>query len=545
MTLDLFDTTIDSEKLILRDYQQSDLEAVIHATESHNRIMYQLPTGGGKTKWAVQYAIEHVASQPGSVEVVVMSHRKEVQKQIQEDFRKFANHINREIVSPMRLYNRVKSAKRYRQWSYTENDLMIVDEAHHSPAKSWQRPIEEFPGKVIGITATPWRLSRTEGFDHLWDYLHCGPQIQWLVDNGHLAPLKLKKPPSRDAMRGRGNAQGDFSMKESYEDLNQHQHINDHAIDWLLKHALIHQKKSIVFCMTVEHAHDVAAKLTDRGYPAATIDAKTPEAERDQIIEDFKDGILLSLVNVFIASEGFDVPTAEIVAIFRPTKSLAMYLQMAGRGTRMAGGKEYGLILDVAMNADLFGHPMENRTWSLAPRGFEKEDAKAPVKRCDYCSHISPAGARKCYSCEEPFGKECPGCKTWRAWKWYADDEGKCYDCEYDSSTAFKLADQEEGNGPSLSDHGITRDMSQEDKDDHRALIEADFQRKKSGSYQRYFNTVQITIMASFYDDTFGYILRCIRTGKKEQKWKFPSRRAALNGIRRRMFPNAMRKKRI
>ena len=270
--MDLFTATEERTSITLRDYQQKDLVAVQRAAEGHQRIIYQLPTGGGKTVWAVKYAIDHWKSSPHFPRVVVMSHRKEVQDQILQDFETFAPDIPLEVLSPMKLYNRTKKY----DWPYTEDDLMIVDEAHHSPAKSWKAPIEAFPGTIIGLTATPWRLHRTEGFDHIWDYMHCGPDIVWLTDNGHLAPLKVKTPPSREVLKGKGNNGGDFSMAETYKHLNQHQHINQHAIDWLLKHALPKQKKSIVFCLTVEHAHATASTLRTQRIPCPEQSTQKP-----------------------------------------------------------------------------------------------------------------------------------------------------------------------------------------------------------------------------------------------------------------------------
>ena len=543
MTLDMFQTEAERSHIELRDYQQKDLEAVQRAAEEshHRKIIYQLPTGGGKTIWAVQYAVEHIENIPFA-RVVVLSHRDEVQTQIRKDFKKYAPHIIPEIRSPMKLYNMFNKGIEY--WNYSAYDLMIVDEAHHSPAKSWETPIKEFPGQVVGLTATPWRLSKVEGFDHIWQYLHCGPDIVWLTDNGHLCPLKIKTPPSRETITGRGHGTGgDYSMSQTYDYLNQHKHINIHAIEWLLRHTgPDRNKKSIVFCLTVEHAHATAETLTQKGYPARAIDAKTPLGERRRIIADFKDGDLHCLCNVFIASEGFDLPTAEIVAMFRPTKSLAMYLQMLGRGTRTAEGKEFGTILDAAQNATVHGHPYEPRIWSLKPRG-KKEPGTPPSKRCDYCRDVSPGGARKCYGCGHPFGKECDGCKAWRSWKWYPTPEEDCYDCQSNSRRYFDSADEDKPNGGTFNDPKATRGKTQPDRSAHRTLLNAGFRHCKSGSYQKNYAHFIITIMESKrHDDKFGYIIRSKKTNNTTSKWIYNTPLVAMYGAFFRMNPEGTRK---
>ena len=74
--------------------------------------------------------------------------------------------------------------------NYSNGDLMIIDEAHHAAAGGWERAIQQWPGSVIGMTATPWRLSEKEGFDHLFSELHCGPQVVALQSARWLCPAR-------------------------------------------------------------------------------------------------------------------------------------------------------------------------------------------------------------------------------------------------------------------------------------------------------------------------------------------------------------------
>ena len=114
------------------------------------------------------------------------------------------------------------------------------------------------------------------------------------------------------------------------------------------------------------------------------------------------------LVNVAIATEGFDLPDASCIVIARPTKSLSLYLQMVGRGLRPKKDGGDCLILDLAGNALEHGLPEDTREWSLAARGESEAGGDAPVVLCEQCQTASPAASHNCKSCGAPFGKIAP-----------------------------------------------------------------------------------------------------------------------------------------
>ncbi len=124
----------------------------------------------------------------------------------------------------------------------------------------------------------------------------------------------------------------------------------------------------------------------------------TPMDKRARAIESFGNGTLRVLVNVAVATEGFDLPDASCVVITRPTMSLALYLQMVGRGLRPTTGGENWLILDLADNAEIHGLPGDERQWSLAPRG-NNVGSDAPVIRCEKCDGVSLAASHFCVYC--------------------------------------------------------------------------------------------------------------------------------------------------
>ena len=159
--------------------------------------------------------------------------------------------------------------------------------------------------------------------------------------------------------------------------------------------------------------------FNDAGISAAVLLSDTPRAERNAAIGGFKKGRVKVLVNVLIATEGFDLPDAACILIARPTMSLAIYLQMVGRGLRRKPDNGNCIILDLAGNSEKHGLPEKNREWSLEPRGKQDEGKEAPVVWCEKCLAASPAASHHCRNreCNEPFGKDCKRCGKWRAWK--------------------------------------------------------------------------------------------------------------------------------
>ena len=196
------------------------------------------------------------------------------------------------------------------------------------------------------------------------------------------------------------------------------------------------ERQTVIYAISKDHARNLMALFNDTGIPAAVMLSDTPSEERASAIESFGNGTLRVLVNVAIATEGFDLPDASCVVITRPTMSLALYLQMVGRGLRPkpGGGHQDCLILDLAGNAEIHGLPEENRQWSLLPRG-NNPVGEAPVVRCEQCDGVFPAGNHNCVHCGVSLSKDCSRCGAWRAWmRWgYETHCGNLHEvvCDY------------------------------------------------------------------------------------------------------------------
>ena len=198
---------------------------------------------------------------------------------------------------------------------------------------------------------------------------------------------------------------GDYAVGET---VNQsiRAHTNEHACDWLVSFSREHMGDDIhmvVYAMNIKHAQVITELINDRGLRADYIAAQSEMSEerRDRVVAEFKSGELDVIVNIQVLTEGFDCEGANSIAILRPTKSLALYLQMIGRGTRVARDKECLYVLDATSTSHEFGTAVacdSTQIWSLESRGEVKEGS-APSKSCPNCGAVNHASAVACIEC--------------------------------------------------------------------------------------------------------------------------------------------------
>ena len=403
----------------LRQYQRELVESVISAWDGGARaVMMQLPTGGGKTLVAAEIAQRGRRSQDGGRggRVVVITHRRELEAQTKAAFIQLGLPPTLvDTVHPVRGRNLDIAA------ASTERDILIVDEAHHSTASTWRTSIERWRGRVLGLTATPWRLSLKEGFDHLYDALTVGAQPLDLVDGGYLAPIRVITDP---VIRGAGkNSTGDYSAAATMR-RNQNDVLIENAVDWLQELGLT-DERTIAYCIGIEHAKGLAAAANEAGIPSGVVFGASdqPPEERDATIAAFGRGDIRLIANCEVVTEGFDLPEASICLMLRPTESLTLYLQMVGRVRRPLPGKT-AILLDSTDNTERLGLPDKEREWTLEPRS--DTEGEAPIKGCPNCGSENYTGAHKCAArCGYEYGRACPphplGCGEWRSWDNWTD----------------------------------------------------------------------------------------------------------------------------
>ena len=367
------------KKIELFDYQEDMKARIEKALCLHRSVMAQMPTGTGKTYLLTAVIDSFVRANP-KAKVWIVAHRRELVSQIDETVRKFQSYSS----ATSSLLSSVKA--RSIQWLMRHYDeieeepgLIVIDEAHHALAKTYKEMWERFPkAKFLGLTATPCRLNG-KGFTDLFDVLVQSWSVPEFISKGRLATYDFVSIKSDgvtqrliDSLQKRG-ADGDYQNKEMDMLLNKKP-----SIERLYRSLEEYGKdrKGIVYAINVSHAQKITKLYQEHGVKAIAIDSKTPAAERQQDIEAFKKGDIQVLVNVDIFSEGFDCPDVEFVQLARPTLSLAKYLQMVGRGLRVAKGKKNCVIIDNVGLYRVFGLPSQVWNWNAMFEGKLKVGKK-------------------------------------------------------------------------------------------------------------------------------------------------------------------------
>ena len=373
------------KEIKLFDYQEDMKERIEKALRLYRSVMAQMPTGTGKT-YLLTAVIDSFVSNNPMEKVWIVAHRRELVSQIDETVRKFHSYSASNTSSLLSSVKAMSIQWLMRHYDEIEEEpgMIVIDEAHHALAKTYKEMWERFPkAKFLGLTATPCRLNG-KGFTDLFDVLVQSWSVPEFISKGRLATydfvsIKSDSVTQRliDSLQKRG-ADGDYQNKEMDMLLNKkpsierlYQSLEEFGKD----------RKGIVYAINISHAQKITKLYQENGVKAIAIDSKTPAVERQQDIEAFKKGDIQVLVNVDIFSEGFDCPDVEFVQLARPTLSLAKYLQMVGRGLRVAKGKKNCVIIDNVGLYRVFGLPSQVWNWNAMFEGKlrvgkKKETAK-------------------------------------------------------------------------------------------------------------------------------------------------------------------------
>ena len=361
------------KEIKLFDYQEDMKERIEKALRLHRSVMAQMPTGTGKT-YLLTAVIDSFVSNNPMEKVWIVVHRRELVSQIDETVRKFHSFSASNTSSLLSSVKAMSIQWLMRHYDEIEEEpgMIVIDEAHHALAKTYKEMWERFPNAMfLGLTATPCRLNG-KGFTDLFDVLVQSWSVPEFISKGRLATYDFVSIKSDgvtqrliDSLQKRG-ADGDYQNKEMDMLLNKKPSIERlyRSLEEFGK-----DRKGIVYAINISHAQKITKLYQENGVKAIAIDSKTPAAERQQDIEAFKKGDIQVLVNVDIFSEGFDCPDVEFVQLARPTLSLAKYLQMVGRGLRVAKGKKNCVIIDNVGLYRVFGLPSQVWNWNAMFEG--------------------------------------------------------------------------------------------------------------------------------------------------------------------------------
>lgn len=279
--------------------------------------------------------------------------------------------------------------------------VILVDEAHHALAKSYQRILNKFPKAIVLLfTATPHRTGRKQ-LDKIADDIVVGQSIHELTKKGFLAPFRYFQPPNgfNSKLLKRGST-GDFTNESMQKAMSTK--IFGHIVKQYKR--IAQGMQAVVYTYSIDSALKIAAEFNSKEISAVEVDGTTPKEKRAVAVKKFRKQEIKILVNVNLFTEGVDLPNVDCVIMARPTASLALYLQFSMRCLNPRPNKT-AIIIDHANNFKTFGYPDDDRDWEQAIKSGKQKsktllkDSSLPIVICDYCFAVVKANEVKDDKC--------------------------------------------------------------------------------------------------------------------------------------------------
>jgi superfamily II DNA or RNA helicase len=400
----------------LRKYQDTAVHEVKMQFFAGNRsLVLQLPTGAGKTVIFTHMARETFLR---GKSVLVVTDRKELLTQAGGTFDRFelnpdyltanTKQINgggAVWIAMVETLKRRLSKPDYFDFIRAFN-LIIIDEAHKASFDRLFEAIDADSQFIIGATATPYRIGKITPLREYYDALVTGEQIPALIKSGYLAKAIHYGVPISGLDKVKITA-GEFDTKEVTE-LYSDVQLFGGVVENYRKHC--DGMKALLFAASVKNSIAMRDQFRAAGYIAEHIEAETPKQEREDILKQFSAGEIQVLCNVGILTTGYDEPTVEVIITYRPTRSLPLWLQMCGRGSRISTGKDQFIILDFGENTKRHGFWDAERIWTLENAKPPRKDGKGAgaIRECHQCGALLPASKVICEFCgaEKPVKKK-------------------------------------------------------------------------------------------------------------------------------------------
>lgn len=401
---------LEAKEKELWEYQERSVNLTIRKFANNiRRVIFQMPTGGGKAPCFV--TMSHRYTLKMKSRVLILVHREELLMQARKTLFNWYDITsasltaeteylpNYQIVVAMveTAFNRLKKNPNY----FGEVGLLIVDEAHRGEFK---KLYPHFPNALIcGFSATPLSGKKDDPLLNHFDDIVCSIDIPelieiWKADHTRgLVPNKTKCMSSvdRDKLSIKG---GDFVDKEMQDEYKKSKHVQNCLQAYK---TFCEGKKTIIFNTGIEHNQKVYDVFKEAGYPVEQVDGTTERGARKTIFKWFKNTPGAILVNFDIATTGNDEPSVEAIITNFSTQSLTKWLQTTGRGGRPHPGKEYFMIVDMGGNGNYHDDWSEARDWKDIFFNPEKAKKKgdAQAKECKNCHSLLKIGATLCPEC--------------------------------------------------------------------------------------------------------------------------------------------------
>jgi superfamily II DNA or RNA helicase len=386
--------------------------------QGHRRVAVIAGTGAGKTLIAGQICAHAEAR---GRQLLFLVHLDVLVGQTYEKMWAFGLHCGfikagwqEDPTAPIQIASIQTMIKRswWRQW---QADVVLYDEGHTTVFSQVGQHLlyETHPQAVhLALTATPYRLGREQLGDHM-ETLVASPVPSELQRLGFLAPMKYYGMPADEQidLTDVRTVAGDFDEGDLKIACDRPELVERIVEEWF---RLTPDRRTVAFCVDVEHAHHVADAFRMRGIPAGVVDGTTPIRDRQRLYRDLRAGTLLMLTSCNVISIGFDEPSVEAGLLLRPTQSRALHHQQIGRVMRISPetGKTHGTILDQAGNLYRLGFPEDIQEYTLPTSSEPGEPGVAPKKQCPVCSLVVWAVVMTCPNCGHQWLIEEPDIPT-------------------------------------------------------------------------------------------------------------------------------------
>lgn len=397
--------------LKLRDCQKnaiSELYGYIRENKGLNPCLV-LPTGFGKSVIVAKISQDFFIKSNG--QLLMLTHVSEL---IEQNYNKVIQFVNPDDVGiyssglgKMQMNRKITFAgiQSIHNKKTPDYKVIIIDECHLINTKQqgiYRTFIDKFPDAlVIGLTATPYRMDN--GYINVGDnplfndlIIPDGTTIPEMIAGGYLAPLKSKVSDTGLSFKGVKKSKGDFNEKQVGKIVN-HFDAVEKVVNDLIERTK-NFKHVLIFCSGIDHSVNISQALCDKGERSFYVHGKMSKADRKMAIDSFKGGILKYLCNPNILTTGFDFPDIDCVVMLRPTYSVVLYVQIAGRGLRLKSHTDHCVILDYVGNIERHGT-------IINPKVKDKKD-EVTTKICPQCLEVNDKTADICIDCEYDFNAE-------------------------------------------------------------------------------------------------------------------------------------------
>lgn len=461
----------------LREYQKEVLISSYSHFRSGKRAGYIFaPTGSGKTVIASQMVKDAVDK---GRRVLFCVHRTKLVEQTTKTMRAvtgitpgiIAPGYTEDFNSPIQIGMLQTIQSRFNRKGKLPPDigLVVYDECHISISFdiAYQLMLHYSGGIValgkcffVGLTATPWRTNHREGLCQYFQFSVKAPSPRQLINMGHLTRERIILAEAQYTGKLEVDKEtGDYSSKSLNAACGKE--FNSSIVKSYGD--IARNRKTIAFCVSVKAAEDFCYQLKESGYSAEVLTGATTESHRQEIFGRFKYGVTQILVSVGTLTEGFDEPSIDCVLVARPTRSMALLIQMVGRGLRLHEGKEECLIIDFGGcftwlqtqklgGDDTIRDPIDLDYAPLCPLQRKPKDqslAEITFKICPECGHECVKHAAFCPSCgfEFPekkrvaarfFLRELLSPEQEEAFKWLRKNIVKMFDGNKDLARIFE-----------------------------------------------------------------------------------------------------------